>query len=201
MAEGIYIPKAAPLRSGGSERLYIHASEGIVFGPISESEATEESQEVPVLSPGIMTTFEGFGFDDNARENDGVLFILPDPIGAAGIDRVIAVVNTMIETRRKNGALIFKDSLQDFFSPLGNETLGTFPFDPKVIFDPFENRFVVVTLERTDTFFGDPADALALPVSPDRLLRGDWQPGADPFQEGLFFLNMGKAKMGQERPH
>jgi hypothetical protein len=45
--------------------------------------------------------FEGFGFDDNSAENGGFLFIPPDPIGAAGKSRVIAVVNTMIEARTK----------------------------------------------------------------------------------------------------
>ena len=49
--------------------------------------------------------FEGFGFDDNATENGGFRFIPPDPIGAAGKSRVIAVVNTMIESRTKGGTL------------------------------------------------------------------------------------------------
>jgi hypothetical protein len=92
--------------------------------------------------------FEGFGFDDNAAENGGVLFIPPDAIGAAGKSRVIAVVNTMIEARNKGGQLKWRDSLAGFFAPLNPLT---FTFDPKIVYDQYEDRFVVVTLEVVQT--------------------------------------------------
>lgn len=88
-------------------------------------------------------TFTGFGFDDNATEN-GARFIPPDPIGAAGHSRVIAVVNSMIESRTKSGQLKWRDGLRDFFAPLSP---GGFPFDPKIVYDDHEQRFVVVALE------------------------------------------------------
>lgn len=43
--------------------------------------------EIEAVLPGDVTVnsgFEGFGFDDNATENEGVRSIPPDPIGAAG---------------------------------------------------------------------------------------------------------------------
>lgn len=43
----------------------------------------------------ITSSFNGFDFDDNATENSGFRFTPPDPCGAAGTDRIIAVVNTM----------------------------------------------------------------------------------------------------------
>lgn len=91
----------------------------------------------------VKRTFEGFGFDDNRTET-GFLFIPPDPIGAAGKDRVIAVVNTMIEARSQTGSLLWRDSLRDFFAPLSP---ATFTFDPKIVYDHYTDRFVVVTLE------------------------------------------------------
>lgn len=97
-------------------------------------------------------TFTGFGFDDNATENIrsstglGVRFIPPDPIGAAGHSRVIAVVNSMIESRTKSGQLKWRDGLRDFFAPLAPPT-DVFPFDPKIVYDDHEQRFVVVALE------------------------------------------------------
>lgn len=45
-----------------------------------------------------------------------------------------------------------------------------------------------------------PLDALALPIAQERLLRSGWQPGADSVPEGLLFLHMGRATVGQERP-
>jgi hypothetical protein len=98
-----------------------------------------------ILTTG--TSFDGFNYDDNATENGNYLFIPPDPIGAAGLDRLIAVVNVMIEARSKSGTLLWRDALQDFFSPLSP---ANFTFDPKIIYDHYENRFVVVTLERVN---------------------------------------------------
>lgn len=106
---------------------------------------------VTPLNSAFITGFLGFGFDDNATENSGSLSIPPDPIGAAGTDGVIAVVNTMIEARDKNGTLLWRDSLMDFFNTTAPPLLGTPTFDPKVIWDHYENRFVVVTLEKTDS--------------------------------------------------
>lgn len=92
--------------------------------------------------------FEGFGFDDNIAESGGFVFIPPDPIGAAGKSRVIAVVNTMIEAHTKGGQLKWRDALADFFAPLSPLT---FTFDPKIIYDHYEDRFVVVALERVNS--------------------------------------------------
>ena len=127
---------------------------------------------------GVDKTFEGFGFDDNATENGGFRFIPPDPIGAAGKSRVIAVVNTMIESRTKGGTLKWRDSLNGFFAPLAPTT---FTFDPKIVYDHYEDRFVVVTLE---VVFGvasiDPGNVsrLLLAVSkdgkPESTIAADW---------------------------
>ena len=114
----------------------------------------------PLLSKTrIDKTFEGFNFDDNITENQGFVFIPPDPIGAAGLSRVIAVTNTMIEGLNKGGKVKFRSGLANFFAPLNPLT---FTFDPKVIYDPYEDRFVVVTLERVVS---------GLPVDPGNISR------------------------------
>lgn len=102
----------------------------------------------PIASAIEGANFLGFNFDDNATENSGFVFIPPDPSGAAGTDRVISVVNTMIECRSKTGTLIFRDALRDFFTSLAPTTPT---FDPKVIYDQYENRFLVVTLEQVQS--------------------------------------------------
>jgi hypothetical protein len=100
----------------------------------------------PNFSPAnIITNFEGFNFTNNAIENAGRVFIPPDPIGAAGIDRLIAVVNVMIEAQSKSGTLLWRDALKDFFHDLSPQT---YTFDPKVIYDHYEDRFLVVVLEK-----------------------------------------------------
>jgi hypothetical protein len=94
-------------------------------------------------------SFDGFGYDDNFTEN-GFRTVPPDPIGAAGTDRLVAVVNSMIEARSKTGTLIFRDALKDFYAPLAGCAILTFPFDPKVVYDHYAGRFVVVALERAN---------------------------------------------------
>jgi hypothetical protein len=128
--------------------------------------------------PGV--GFLAYNFDDNSTETGGWLFIPPDPMGAAGTDRVIAVVNVGIECRDKTGTLLFRDALRDFFSPLGAQTLGTFTFDPKIVYDHYENRFVVVTLEQTAVASGDPSDesrilvAVSKTSTPATATATDW---------------------------
>jgi hypothetical protein len=147
-------------------------------------ENISELQGSPTINLGIANFIPGVGFlaynfDDNGTET-GFIFIPPDPCGAAGPDRLISVVNVGIECRNKTGTLLFRDSLRDFFSSLGALTLGTFTFDPKVVYDHYENRFVVVSLERTFVANGDPADASRILVavsktsSPATATATDW---------------------------
>jgi len=98
----------------------------------------------PSLDGALDLNFEGQGFDDNPILNGGFLFIPPDPMGAAGPSRLVAVVNTMIECRTKGGHLKWRSSLANFFAPLSPTT---FTFDPKMVYDKHANRFVVVALE------------------------------------------------------
>jgi hypothetical protein len=93
---------------------------------------------------------------------------------------VLAVVNIGIECRDKTGVLIFRDSLHDFFAPLGPQTLGTLTFDPKVVFDQFNGRFVVVALEQWSIAAGNPSDesrilvAVSTGPNPSTSSPGDW---------------------------
>ncbi len=74
--------------------------------------------------------------------NFGLTFIPPDPIAAAGTDRLVNVVNTAVEIFDKQGTLLDQFPLDALFdSP-------TDTFDPKVIYDHFNDRFLIVTLEQ-----------------------------------------------------
>lgn len=127
--------------------------------------------------PGI--GFLGYNYDDNIVETGGFAFIPPDPCGAAGPDRLIAVVNVGIECRDKLGGLLFRDSLRDFFASVpGN--LGTLTFDPKVVYDHHAGRFVVVALERWFIADGYPSDesrilvAVSTTSTPSSATPADW---------------------------
>ncbi len=136
-------------------------------GPI---EATDEPA---ALTPPPSVTFGALDMPANSGETGGFLLIPPDPSGAVGATHVVNVANVSIEFHTKAGVLTFRDSLADFFAPLGPLT---FTFDPKVIYDQYEDRFVVVTMERTDVANGDAADTsrLMLAVSDDGDPSGTW---------------------------
>jgi len=129
-------------------------------------------------SSATITRFDGFDFDDNPTYNSGFYFIPPDPSGAAGMDRVIAVVNAMIECRDTLGTLLWQVSLDSLFSSLAPTTAT---FDPKVIYDQYEDRFVVVDLEKVDAGSNpDPGNisriflAVSKTSSPATATSADW---------------------------
>ncbi len=128
-------------------------------------------------SPGTETSFGAVDFDTNAS-NSGYYSIPPDPHGAAGPNHIVNVVNISIEWYAKDGTQQHSGSLQSFFSPLS--PVGDGIFDAKVIYDQYEGRFVVVTLERQDdddgNNNGDPDDTsrILLAVSATSDPNGTW---------------------------
>ncbi|MFC1968749.1 hypothetical protein ACFLVX_05145 [Chloroflexota bacterium] len=170
--DGVVISHETPEPSGGSEML----RQPDAGGPAGHISGQEEVSFAPVIN----TTFDSFDFDDNATENGGFLFIPPDPIGAAGTDRLIAVVNVMIEARDKAGFLLWRDSLRDFFIMLA-PPVDNYLFDPKVIYDHYGNRFLVVALEREEAGVNpDPGNtsrillAVSKTATPGSATAADW---------------------------
>ncbi|MBL4658910.1 MAG: cadherin-like domain-containing protein, partial [Alcanivoracaceae bacterium] len=130
-----------------------------------------EYKQSPVLNKSLQSSIESVDFDSNAT-NTGFFNIPADPHAAAGINHVVNVVNTSIEIYTKAGALQLSQSLKIFFSGLSpaNET-----FDPKVIYDQYENRFVVVTLESVNTGVTmDDNSAVLVAVSATSDPTGTW---------------------------
>ena len=130
-----------------------------------------------LLAPPV----DGFDFDSSIPLTGGFLFIPPDPHVAVGADHVVNIGNVIIEWRTKNNpdSLEHRESLQSFFSVLTTGVplpLGTFTFDPKVIYDQYSGRFVAITLEQTDVLAGDPSDQsrILVAVSKTSDPNGGW---------------------------
>lgn len=122
--------------------------------------------------PIVVEQFDAVDFDQNANLT-GFFSIPPDPHIAAGPNHVMIVVNTTVQAFNKSGGIVLQDSLRNFFAPLGPLT-GT--FDPKVLFDTQAGRWVVVTLEQTDTALNDAADTsrIFVAASDDADPAGNW---------------------------
>jgi len=108
----------------------------------------------PVLTPGLTSSAEGMHFEDNPALNGGFLFIPPDPHCAAGFAHVVDVGNVYIEWRLKAvpSPHQVRMGLDAFFAGTpGALPLGVAPtniFDPKVTYDQYSGRFIVVALQR-----------------------------------------------------
>ncbi len=126
---------------------------------LGNSKLFEFNGKIPLLyktqATDAITTIEGINFDEDAT-NGGYYHIPPDPIGAAGPTHFVSVTNTSIEWFTKAGVMNSSKRLGknattyvgSFFQSLIPLT-GT--FDPKVIYDQYNGRFVVVALEQTTT--------------------------------------------------
>lgn len=110
--------------------------------PLQKTESTE-----------LISTYEGINFNQNASLT-GYYQIPPDPIGAAGPNHIVSVVISSIEWFTKAGGKQNSQRLGRhangsltgcFFEILGPVS-GT--FDPKVIYDQYNARFIVITLEQ-----------------------------------------------------
>ena len=96
---------------------------------------------MPSKAPQAGDLLDGFDYEDVAVAA-GTPFIPADPIGAVGPTHLVAVGNSIVEWRRRDGTGVSRQSLQDFF---GSSTFG---FDPKVVYDDHAGRFVLIALER-----------------------------------------------------
>lgn len=142
--------------------------------PLPDKDGNSALPDPPLQtkSTGLLTDFDSTDFDDNITTT-GSVFIPPDSHAAAGPDHVVNVVNTTIRFHLKDGTLVLEDSLANFFASLGPLTNT---FDPKVLYDQYNRRFVVVTLEQTDTATGSPANTsrIFVAVSDDDDPSGVW---------------------------
>jgi hypothetical protein len=160
--------------------------------PISvrpEAEAPPEfTLEFDLAAPAPLNTFEGIDLNENANLT-GFFIIPPDPIAAAGPAHVVSVVNSSIEWYTKSGVLQGSQSLEDdFFGPLAPQAR---PFDPKVIYDQYADRFVVIALVRVDNGIFNPNNVsrILVAVSDDENPNGNWYLGSINSILTIGFLN------------
>jgi hypothetical protein len=91
------------------------------------------------LGPVVGASFEGIGFTG---------YDPPDPVLAAGPTNIVEAVNLSIRITDKAGTLQYENTLAGWFSgvtPPANMT------DPKVVFDPLGQRFIVLVLGSDQT--------------------------------------------------
>lgn len=141
-----------------------------------------ENGDEPNLPAVQQGTIESIRFEDQPTHNAGFLFIPPDPHAAVGPNHIVTIVNCTIQWYLKTGGAA--QNIQ----PLGKQTAAVTNaffnsltpvnalFDPKIIYDQYNQRFLVVALEQV----GNPTNTsrLMFAVSDDSDPNGTWYFGA-----------------------
>ncbi len=168
---GNIVPNEVPSISGGAWYNIIYQQAVHSSNNFLQNKNLQLKYSPPTVQ-GVLS-FEGISFDANAATNGGIYSIPPDPNGAAGINYLVNIVNTSIEWYDKSGIKLNSISLKSFFSTLSPLTNC---FDPKVIYDQYYNRFLVVALEQTDSSIGSPSNTsrIFLAVSTSDNPGGTW---------------------------
>jgi hypothetical protein len=99
--------------------------------PFGNQDQNRAAQSVPSIAP--VETF-------NALADNGTS-IPPDVNGAVGTTHIITTLNTQVRIQTRAGVTVSTVSLNSFFAGLSGVT-GV--FDPKVLFDHFAKRWIVV---------------------------------------------------------
>ncbi|MCI0405970.1 MAG: hypothetical protein L0209_07855 [candidate division Zixibacteria bacterium] len=90
-----------------------------------------------VASPPTAVSWQGL-VDNNTR-------IPPDVHGAVGGPHVMTTLNSQIRVNNRSGGIVSTASLQTFWSPVG-PFVGVGAFDPKVLYDPYNNRWMTTAV-------------------------------------------------------
>lgn len=94
----------------------------------------------------------------------------PDPIIAAGPEHLVVMTNGAIAFFQKDGTKDFEDEIEDSFGFWGEQGATNFVFDPEVIYDPHEDRFMAMACERAT----DGHSYFLFAISDDCNPNGDW---------------------------
>jgi hypothetical protein len=94
-----------------------------------------------VEAASVGPTLNYVGLDDIA--GGGFHYIPPDTMGAVGITRTLDTLNNDYRVQTKsNGAIVSTVSMSSFWASTG----GSGFFDPSTLYDPYNNRFIVVAV-------------------------------------------------------
>ena len=141
------------------------------------------------LAPPTLKTFSFSGVSQTVACN----CIPPDPHGAVGKSHFVQVTNSHVDiyTTTVPPALVKSVKLNTFFGEPILPGGGNFLFDPRVVYDPIWNRWIVIAT-RNATSAGDTVHKFRLAVSKTSNPTGAYNSytvnfGGAPFQDGDFW--------------
>jgi uncharacterized repeat protein (TIGR01451 family) len=131
-AETPWAPEWLPLPAG----LVPPGGGGAVGGAIGAVRAPTAPDANDAPAPDAASSFTALG------DNNSV--IPPDTHGAASPTHLLVVLNSQVRMQLRDGTALNTLTLNQFFSSVGG---GSGAFDPKAVFDPYGQRFIVVACD------------------------------------------------------
>ena len=124
------------------------------------------SNQLLVASPAPSVTFQAQADIPTFPQN--YMWIPPDTWGAVGPTKIMSVHNNNVVIQDRAGNQLSLVSLQTFWSPL--PLIMRYPYDPKVVYDPYNDRWIFVSMADPDTLTG----ALLVAISNTNDPSGAW---------------------------
>jgi hypothetical protein len=118
-----------------------------------------------------------------------------DASGAVGPDHLVSMTNHEVFVQDRNGAPLWRKSLEQFWEISLGQPLCSSPYDPRIVWNPHIDRFVAVALLGGDAL-GDPISELLVAVSETKAAAGTWRGYRYvlPADEWIDFPNLGFSK-------
>lgn len=104
--------------------------------PIKKSTSSNKSGTIP--APVINTGFDGNQFNNSVP--------LDNYIAVSDSNKIVSVSNVQFRVYSTDGTSLLNKTLAQFCQPAGLGGINNGKFDPKVMYDPLEDRFIAVVL-------------------------------------------------------
>ncbi|MAF64055.1 MAG: hypothetical protein CMJ84_00160 [Planctomycetes bacterium] len=103
---------------------------------------------VHVQTAGAQAFRIGANFTGSTR-NVNASFSPPDSMGAVGLDHVAELINGRFAVYDKSGATLQSKTLNAFWQSSGAGFNGSFAFDPRILYDPFSQRYFATSVDNS----------------------------------------------------
>ncbi len=124
------------------------ASQASAEGDVTPAPAVEPQDTGGPLVPSPAPAQNFLAQEDGAKVGTGTFTIPPDTMGAVGFDKVFVNVNNNYRVQNKaTGAPLSTVSIDTFWTSTG----ATGVFDPRIQFDPYQNRWLLSAVSNAQT--------------------------------------------------
>jgi hypothetical protein len=110
--------------------------------PNSKSDPVSPSSPITADEPKPNSAVQTASFQ---ALNDNNVSIPPDTYGAVGPNHLMTTLNSEFRIQNRSGTVLSTVSIESFFNPVGG--LASKPFDPRVLYDPYSQRWVIVACD------------------------------------------------------